>query len=425
MQTRGSLVMKITLLTYGSRGDVQPFLALARGLQEAGHEVKLAAPQRFEAFIRSFGVPCVPLAGDPEVISRGLNNAGTNPVAMVRSISNYVFKISPQVSRAAFTACEGADLLVHSFLFTVGAHSWAFERGIPDVSVQTFPMFAPTRAFPNVAFPAIPPGWMSYFSHWFASQVFWHGGNLGYGPARRANPDIPFPSRLYWPFKEAVRRPRTPLLFAYSPGVLPRPREWGASVHVTGYFYLGLQDTFQPPDALTAFLAEGGPPVCVTFGSMIHRDVERIYRSVLEAVGALGERAILLGGWSDLPALGAVKNILVMDAAPHEWLLPRCRAVIHHGGAGTTAAGLRAGIPNVVVPFAADQPFWGARVHALGAGPAPIPVRKLSVERLVAALSESSSGRLRSGAEAIGRVIREEAGVDAAVRLIQARAAAA
>lgn len=422
---RGSLIMKITLLTYGSRGDVQPFLALALGLQGAGHNVWLAAPHRFESFVESYGLPFVPLAGDPEVISRSLNNAGTNPIAMVRSISDYIFKIAPQVSRAAFEACEDADLLVHSFLFTVGAHSWAFERGLPDVSVQTFPMFAPTRAFPNVAFPKVPPGWLSYFSHWLATRVFWYGGNSGYGPVRRANPDIPYPRKLYWPFTDTPQHPRTPLLFAYSPSVLPRPQEWGASVHVTGYFNLDLQGTYEPPAALAEFLAVGAPPVCVTFGSMMHREEANIYRTVLEAIAALGERAILLSGWGDLPSLLTSEDVLALEAAPHDWLFPRCKAVIHHGGAGTTAASLRAGIPNVVVPFAADQPFWGARVHALEAGPAPIPVRKLTVERLVAALSESGSGRLRSGAEAIGRAIRAEDGVGTAVRLIQVRVAAA
>ena len=385
--------------------------------------VLLAAPHRFEAFVGSYGVPFTPLAGDPEVISRGLNNAGANPVAMVRSIRDYIFEIAPRVSRAAFAACEGADLLVHSFLFTVGAHSWAFERGLPDVSVQTFPMFAPTRAFPNVAFPNIPAGWLSTFSHWFAAQVFWHGGNSGYGPARRANPDIAYPRKLHWPFADTPGHPRTPLLFAYSPGVLPRPREWGPNIRVTGYFYLDQQGTYEAPAALAEFLANSAPPVCVTFGSMIHREEASIYQTILEAIAASGERAILLSGWGDLRTLVSSEGLLVLEAVPHDWLLPRCKEVIHHGGAGTTAAGLRAGIPNVVIPFAADQPFWGARVHALGAGPVPIPIRKLTVERLVAALAEANNDMLRSGAQAIGRAIRAEDGVGTAVGLIEKHAA--
>lgn len=415
--------MNIVLLTYGSRGDVQPFLALALGLRAAGHEVKLAAPHRFESFAASLAVPFVPLAGDPEVISRRLNNAGANPVSMVRSIKDYIFEIAPQVARVAFAASQGADLLVHSFLFTVGGHSWAFERGIPDVSVQTFPAFAPTRAFPNPAFAWMPSGPLSYLSHWLVSQVFWHGGNTGYGPARRANPDIPYPEKLRWPFARTGGGPGTPLLLAYSPSVLPRPREWGPGVHVTGALFLETPPGYRPPLALRAFLEAGEPPVCVTFGSMIHRQAGGIYEAVLAALRSTASRAVLLGGWSDLQGIRAPEEVLVLEAAPHDWLLPRCKAVVHHGGAGTTAAGLRAGIPNVVVPFAADQPFWGARVHALGAGPAPIPVRKLRARALAAAIDEAVQPAVRAAARSLGEAIRAEDGVAAAVRVIERTAA--
>lgn len=205
-------------------------------MQKRGHVVKLAAPHKFSEFVTSHGVGFVPLAGDPEEISRLINSAGVNPIRVVASMWKYIFSIAPQVSRVAFPACEGADLIIHSFLFTVGAHSWAREHNIPDVSVQTFPMFAPTREFPNVATPNIPSGLLSYSSHWLATQVFWYGGNGGYGPAQRANPDIPFPKKLYWPF-DKVRPPhlRTPLLFAYSPNILPPPNDWDEHVHVTGY----------------------------------------------------------------------------------------------------------------------------------------------------------------------------------------------
>jgi len=158
--------MKITILTYGSRGDVQPFLALAVGLQNAGHQIKLAAPHRFEAFVNQQGVHFVPLAGDPEIISQRLNDAGANPIGMLRAISDYIFSIAGQVAHQAFVACDGTDLIVHSFLFTTGGHSLARKLGIPDVSVQTFPIFVPTRAIPPVSMPNLPPGMLSYFFHW-------------------------------------------------------------------------------------------------------------------------------------------------------------------------------------------------------------------------------------------------------------------
>jgi sterol 3beta-glucosyltransferase len=415
--------LKITILTFGSRGDVQPFLALALGLQRAGQEVKLAAPHRFEAFVDSHGVPFVPLAGDPEVISMRLNDAGRNPVRMVRAMAGYIFSIADQVAREAFAACDDADLIVHSFAFTVGGHSLARRRGIPDISIQTFPIFAPTRHIPPIALPGVRPGPLRYFTHWLFTQVFWHGGNLGYWRLRRADPKT-FDLKLRWPFSPVGERGLTPLLLACSPVVVPRPDDWSAPhIHIPGYLYLDASPSYRPSQALREFLAGGEPPVCVTFGSMIHREAGRIYRAVMGALKERGARAILLSGWSDLHALADSTNALVLDAAPHDWLFPRCKTLIHHGGAGTTAAGLRAGIPNVVVPFAADQPFWGARVYELGAGPPPLPVGQLTRERLAGALGAADGEAIQQGARDVGAAIRMEDGVGAAVELILAHAA--
>jgi len=411
--------MRITILSYGSRGDVQPFIALARGLQKNGHEVRIAAPHRFADFVGAYGVPFAPLAGDPEEISRRINDAGTNAVRIISSIWDYIFAIAPQVSRSAFQACEGAELIVHSFLFTVGGHSWAREHGIPDVSVQTFPMFAPTREFPNVAAAQLPPGVLSYLSHWLATQAFWLGGNTGYGPARRANPDIPYPKKLYWPFDKS-RPPhlRTPLLCAYSPIILPRPSDWDEHVHVTGYFFLD-EENYQPPDELKDFLSSGEAPVCISFSSMVNREAERVTHEAMHAINKITHRAVFLKGWNGYRPEHVPDNILFLDAVPHQWLFPRCKTIVHHGGAGTTGAGLRAGVPNIVVPHTADQPFWGKRVNVIGAGPRPIPVQRLNAERLASAIVEAEGGVIRKRAQAVGRGIRSEDGVGGAVALIE------
>ena len=418
--------MRITILTYGSRGDVQPFLALAIGLQNAGHRVRLAAPHRFEGFVNSYEIPFVSLSGDPEVISQRLNDAGRNPIGMLYAIRDYIFSIADQVAREAFAACDQADLIIHSFLFTTGGHSLARKLGVMDISVQTFPIFAPTRAFPPVSMPGLPPGSLSYFFHWLTTQIFWYGGNVGFKRLRKADPET-FDLNLHWPFDGEGNRFPTPLLLAYSPTVVPRPDDWSArNIHIPGYFFLESPTSYQPSVALKKFLSVGEPPICVSFGSMIHHDAERIYRQVFEALRRTGNRAIVLSGWSELPRSGTTvritaqsEDVLVMDAIPHDWLLPRCKAIIHHGGAGTTAAGLRSGIPNVVVPFAADQPFWGARVHALGAGPQPIRVENLTAQRLSAALVEAEGDALRNGAQAAGWKIRAENGVGVAVQLIE------
>ena len=410
--------MNITILTYGSRGDVQPFIALALALQKAWHSVRLAAPHRFTGFAAQYGVPFAPLPGDPEEMSACFNDAGDNALGAVKSMADYLFSIAHPLARAAFTACDEADLIVHSFLFTTGGHSLARARGIPDVSIQVFPMFAPTRAFPNVALPNMPPGPLSYLTHWLATQIFWYGGKRLSAPERHN-------LKLYWPFDTSCPV-QTPLLFAYSPTVLPRPPDWVAThIHITGYFFLDTPATYQPPPSLMDYLAAGDAPVCVTFGSMVNRDAERIDAIIRAALARTRERGIILTGWGGRQPIEGESHshLFYLDAAPHDWLFPRCKSVIHHGGAGTTAAGLRAGIPNIVVPHAIDQLFWGKRVAALGAGPAPVDLKKLSIESLTAAFAQTEDARLRARAWEIGHLIRAEDGVCNAVRLIEQRAA--
>lgn len=412
--------MKITILTYGSRGDVQPFIALARGLQKNGHQVKLAAPHRFADFVAANGVPFAPLAGDPEEISKAFVAAGNNAIKVARSIRDYVNSIAVDVTRGAFAACDDADLIVHSFLFTTGAHSLARQRGTPDVSIQTFPIFAPTRAYPPVALSSLPTGALSYFGHWLNTQIFWYGGNSGYNQKRKQHPDI-FSFDLFWPFNEKPPRCATPLLFAVSPTVLPSAPDSANRANVVGYFFLDSPTDYQPPAELTRFLEAGPAPVCVTFGSMIHREADRIAEIVLTAIRRAGQRAIILTGWDGWDGSVSSDDSLFLESAPHDWLLPRCASVIHHGGAGTTAAGLRAGIPNIVVPFAGDQMFWGKRVHAIGAGPRPIPIRALVPERLSSALIEADESAFREHAQLVGRAIRAEDGVANAIRVVESR----
>jgi sterol 3beta-glucosyltransferase len=419
--------MKITILAYGSRGDIQPFLALAVGLQKAGHVPCLAAPHRFAEFVEQYNICFAPLPGDPEELSARFNDAGQNPIRTIRAISDYVFEIAPQVSQAAFDACAGADLIIHGFLFTAGGHTIACQLGIPDISIQTFPMFAPTKAFPNVSMSVLPSGWLSYASHWLFDRVFRYGGGSGYRRIWRLDPDIPLPRKLSWPFPPAPDRPRTPLLFAFSSSVIPPPREWQDQphIHLPGYFFLE-EEAYDPPELLVDFLASGEPPVCVTFGSMVNRKMETIRAVLLEALRLTRRRAIILTGWGDWGlSTATAADVLTLDSIPHAWLFPRCKLVIHHGGAGTTAAALRSGIPSMAIPLAGDQPFWAQRVDHLGVGPHSIALKELSVRRLADALLEADSPTYMAGARTLGQALHAEDGVGAAIRLVERYAAPA
>lgn len=412
--------MKITLLTYGSRGDVQPFVALARRLLERGHTVKLAGPHRFAGFVAEQGVPFVPLAGDPEEISRRINESGASVPRMMRGMQEYIFSIAGDVARSAFAACELADLIIHSFLFTTGAHSLARQMGVPDISAQLFPMFAPTKEFPNVALAEVPPGLLSYFTHWMADQIFWYGGNSGYRRLRRQAPEV-LPEKLYWPFRSSDARARTPILGAWSSSVLAPPHDWPEdAVQVTGYWFLD-EEEYQPPAELVDFLSAGERPVCITFGSMIHRQAGRIARDVIEALSSAGERAVILAGWQPWE-VEPREDVLFLPEAPHAWLFPRCKTLIHHGGAGSTAAGLRSGVPNIAIPFAVDQLFWAKRLHALGLMREPVRVEKLTASWLTGALRESQERDVLRRAKLLGRQIEGEDGLGRAVGFIEQRA---
>lgn len=221
------------------------------------------------------------------------------------------------------------------------------------------------------------------------------------------------------------RGPRSPFLNAYSEAVLPRPADWPAWHHVTGYWQFPSEARAVLPASLEEFLAAGPAPVSIGFGDMIPRDPERLTGTVLEAVRRARVRAVLLGGWAGLGRDAVSDDVFVIDAVPHDLLFPRVAAVVHHGGAGTVAAGLRAGAPTVVVPFQGDQPFWGGRVAALGAGPASVPFKRLDADRLAAAIRTAVTDEaMRDRAAAIGERIRAEDGVATAVRVLDAHLAA-
>jgi len=407
--------MNITILTYGSRGDVQPFLPLSLELMSGGHSVKLAAPARFKELVELYGIQFVSLPGEPEDLSRRLNNVGFNFIKMVREIMDHAVEIGADMLRQTEDSCIDADLIIHTFAHAIGAHTLAHEKNIPDIHIQTFPMFTPTGDYPIVTMPDLKFRSLNLLTHTISQKITWWTSKFGFEQVRRR---AGLPKRnLYSPFDKDPHRPPTPILCAWSPNILPPSNEWADNVHVTGYYFFDIDKTYQPSIELKNFLDAGEPPICISFGSMVNRNANRIDDVIQVALENTNNRGIILSGWS------AVKdktsdNVIYLNAVPHDWLLPKCKMIIHHGGAGTTSAGLRAGIPNIVVPFTADQPFWGRRVHAAGIGPKPIPVNKLSVGNLTQTIIDAEGKAIRERAHVFGQAIRSENGVQYVARLI-------
>ena len=376
----------------------------------------LAAPSRFKELVEGYGIRFIPLAGEPEDLSRRLNDAGYNFFKLIRELMNHAVEIGADVLRQTEEACAGTDLIIHTFSHAVGAHTLAREMNVSDIHIQTFPMFMPTGDYPNIALPDLKLPLLNRFTHTVSQRFTWWTSKIGYEQVRRR---AGLPKRkLYFPFDEDPLRPPTPILCAWSPSILPPSNDWKPNVHVTGYYFFNLNTNYQPTSELQDFLNSGDAPICVSFGSMVNRDAEKIDRTVREALKNSRQRGIVLSGWGGVKHSSS-KDLLYLDAVPHDWLLSQCRMIVHHGGAGTTSAGLRAGIPQVIVPFIADQPFWARRVHAIGVGTRPILVKNLSVENLTQALFEAESNVIRERAQEIGRKIRSEDGVGEAIKLIE------
>jgi sterol 3beta-glucosyltransferase len=410
--------MHLALLTYGTRGDVQPFIALAVRLQKEGHSVRLAAPEAYASLAAEYGVPYTALAGDPAQFARDLTDkVGGNLFKVIPVARQFVMPLATQVIGAVRMACEGADLILHSFLLTTGGHALARELNVPDISVQFFPAFAPTGEFPAPGFPHLPFGKLyNRFSHHLLKQIYWYGGHVGYDTLKKQSPA--FPQKITWPFRASERR-MTPRLYAFSPTLIPRPPDWGEGLYITGYWWLDRSPAWRPPHQLLDFLEAGPPPVCISFGSMVSQDAERVYRVVLAALAKSGQRGLILSEWEGWKALHVPPEVLVTGAVPHDWLLPHMAANIHHGGAGVTGAVLRAGPPSLVIPFGADQPFWAQRVAKLGVGPAPIAYNRLTVENLTAAIGQLlQNAEMRRCAAEIGQKIQAEDGLGNAMEII-------
>jgi len=420
--------VNILITTAGTRGDVQPYIALGKGLQAAGHAVTLCTHTRFEPFVTEHGLAYAHLGSDlldlmDRVEGRGaMEDMGSLLSGLKTGIK--LIRLSGPIQRSmieeGWKAAQQVDpniILYNSKMG--GAPHYADKLGIPAVLAMLFPQFVPTAAFPTIGFPTWNLG-ARYNRLTYAvvhTIAGWVGGRF-IRAWRRAH-GLPRPPRG----TDLLHRSdgtRVPVLHGVSPHVVPEPPDWPDDAVMTGYWFLDRSDDWVPPPALEAFLAVGEPPVYVGFGSMSGRDPERTTRVVVEALQRAGLRGVLATGWGGMAGERLPETVFRIDHVPHDWLFPQVAAVVHHGGAGTTAAGLRAGRPTVICPFFGDQPFWGRRVHDLGVGSAPIPQKKLTAEKLSAALREvTASPALRAQANALGDRIRREDGVARAVAFIE------
>lgn len=424
--------MRILIATIGTRGDVQPYLALALGLKAAGHETAVCTCPRYRRLLEDAGIAHLPL--DEGLIELLESPAGRLMIGQLdtvagalRTVARVMKEVGPihhRIVADAWAACEAfapAAIVYHPKLFCMPA--FAARRNVTAILAPLLPMQVATGEMPFWGLPKLPLGNAYNRATWRLVEVLTRLGTARYLRPWRRHHDPEGLSRASTPSRTRRGAP-IPVVHGYSAAVSPRPADWPAHARVCGYWFLpaearSLRD-WTPPAGLEHFLADGPAPVYIGFGSMAGGDPAATTRLVLDAVQRAGVRAVLARGWGGIAAAEAPATVHLLDEAPHEWLFPRMAAVVHHGGASTTAAGLRAGRPTLVCPFGLDQPFWGRRVHALGAGPAPLPQKRLSATGLARALTDlvdhPSYGKT---AGALAAAIAREDGVAAAVAAIE------
>eukprot|EP00743_Colponemidia_sp_Colp-15_P006113 GILK01006571.1.p1 GENE.GILK01006571.1~~GILK01006571.1.p1 ORF type:complete len:965 (-),score=132.21 GILK01006571.1:54-2915(-) len=423
--------LRICILIVGSRGDVQPFIALGMGLARKGHRVRLATHESFREFVTSHGLDFYPIAGDPKELMRYMvKNPGlfpSNPVKEVPKKREFVWELMcsawdacTQPSHAGTDSEEPfiAEALISNPVAYAHIHV-AEKLQIPLHMYFTMP-WSPTRQMPHplVAYGGENQHLQNYVSYYMIDELMWIAMSDLINEFRERVLRLE-PINLGSGGASLLHDLKVPHAYAYSADFLPKPLDWGRHIDVTGYYFLDeLAMDYEPPADLKAFLDAGEPPIYIGFGSIVVDNFVTFVKIIIAAVQELNLRAIFSIGWSDLGSdYKLPESIFNLESCPHDWLFPRCSVVIHHGGAGTVAAGLRAGKPTIVVPFFGDQKFWGKMIASNGAGPEPIPLSILTQDTFKQALQFCLNPEVKQKAELLGSRIRHEDGIAEGVRV--------
>ncbi len=393
--------MRLLAITYGTEGDTRPLVMLCHGLQAAGHEVMLLAEGGTLGSAQALGVPHAALEGDihDEVVA--LVSRGNNMAAASRGLARMAQRHVPAWMRQADAAAAGCDAVLTGGLAAFVGMSVAERHGVPVIGTGMIPL-TPTRAFASPFLPKLRlPGLLNRLSYSLVNEAVWRTFRRPLNDARRA---------MGMPARRTLWRD-VPMLYGISPSLVPQPPDWPADHPVCGQWRAPDLE-WRPGPELQAFLDAGPAPVYLGFGSMTGFGPE-VLPALLRALAP--RRVLLFPGWAGVPDVPLPADVFVVGPTPHEALFPRCAMVIHHGGSGTTHSACRAGVPSLVMPFAADQFFWAARLQALGVAPAPLSQRRLDHGTLVRSITFAEREAVRARAAALGRAMAREDGVGMAV----------
>ncbi|MFJ2863410.1 glycosyltransferase [Kitasatospora sp. NPDC087314] len=390
--------MRILIVTAGSRGDVAPFTGLGRRLLDVGHRVTVATHPPFASLVGGCGLDHRSLPGDPYELIRARTRA-SSPEEVRAATTEFLGQLADGVVAAV---ADGTDLVLTAFGPASFSQAAGEAVGVPVIGTYLAPAFA-TREFP---LPGMPDGDdLGPEGNVAAGRALLaRAGALQDGLLTRLRARLGLPTAASQARAGEIR----PVFHGFSPLVVPRPADWPSEVEVTGYWWPARPHGWRPPAELVDFLQAGPAPVFIGFGSMAPGQGERLAELVVAAAARAKVRAVVQAGWAGLSAVG--DDVLAIGDLPHDWLFPRTSAVVHHAGAGTTAAGLRAGVPAVAVPVMADQPYWADRLHRLGVAPRPLPFHELTAEALGTAITACTAepGHRRRAVELAHHIAAED-----------------
>ncbi|XP_020094630.1 sterol 3-beta-glucosyltransferase UGT80A2-like isoform X1 [Ananas comosus] len=411
--------MQVVILIVGTRGDVQPFVAIGKRLQDFGHRVRLATHANFKEFVLTAGLEFYPLGGDPKVLAgymvknKGFLTSSPSEIQIQRKqIKEIVFSLLP--------ACKDPDI-DSGIPFRADAiianppsygHTHVAEALKVPIHVFFTMPWTPTSEFPHPLSRVKQPA--AYrLSYQIVDTTIWLGIRDIINDFRKKKLKLRPITYLSGPHSTED----IPYGYIWSPHLVPKPKDWGPKIDVVGFCFLDLASNYQPPESLVKWLESGEKPIYIGFGSLPVQEPEKMTKIIVEALQITGQRGIINKGWGGLGDLAEPEDfVYLLDNVPHDWLFLQCKAVVHHGGAGTTAAGLKAACPTTVIPFFGDQPFWGDRVHARGLGPPPIPVEEFSLEKLVGAIKFMLDPQVKERALELAKAMETEDGVTGAVK---------
>jgi len=412
--------MHVTLTTAGSRGDVQPYIALGKALIKHGHDVLLLAPDNFSSLADYHGVPFKPMVANFEDLlqtraGKRLMNSGTNLVRAATAIRDMIEPIVEQFPQDMMEATADTDIVVTQAGVAMFAQTIAEKRNLPIINSAPVPL-TPTRAHPSPMWFSDQSfgGWYNHLTGKFLERTMWWLVRPYVNQVREENDLDAYNAGAIFKALDQL-----PTMGAISPSFYPRPKDYADNIIMTGYWFLDDPD-YVPPTELVDFLDVGDKPIYIGFGSMSGDDPHAVAQVVLDALEKSGQRGLLLTGWGGMAAEDVPDDVFVVNDVPFDWLFPRMSAVIHHGGAGTTASALRAGVPQLVLPFIADQPFWGRQVAEQGLGVPPIPRKELTRNELTHAIRTLTYDMpMRQRAHEMGEKIRAEDGTGKAIAYIE------